>query len=401
MTEALAGLRVLDLARLGPGMYGSMLLADFGADVLMVEIPPGAVPRFDRADGDEGEEAAARAEREIATNAFRRNKRSIAINLREPEGLALFLRLVEDADVVLDGFRPGVTRRLGIDHAALAARNPRIITATLSGYGRTGPYAQMAGHDINYISIGGALGLIGDGEGRPVLPLNLVADFGGGGLLLAFAVLLAVQARERSGRGQDIDLAMSDGVTSLLSMQLSRMFNVGKPPPPRGEHPLGGGRCFYNVYQCADGKWISVGAIEAYFFEALCRGLGHEEFIPHQHDDDRQREMMDAFAATFATRPRDEWFALLGEADACLTPVLDLDEMAADPHVRERGLVETIEDPIAGVVEQVGVAPRLLGTPGEVRTPSARLGEHTDAVLASLGLEAARIAELRERGVVA
>ena len=400
MTEALQGLRVLDLARLGPGMYGSMLLADFGADVLMVEIPPGAVPRFD-AQGGGDPEAAAQAERQIATNAFRRNKRSIAINLREPEGLELFYRLVDEADVVLDGFRPGVTERLGIDYATLSARNPRIITGTLSGYGRTGPYAQMAGHDINYISIGGALGMIGGADGKPVMPLNLVADFGGGGLLLAFAVLLAVQARERSGRGQDIDLAMSDGVTSLLSMQISRMFNVGKPPPSRGEHPLGGGRCFYNVYQCADGKWISVGAIEAYFFEALCRGLGHEEFIPHQHDDDRQQEMMDAFGATFRTRPRDEWFAVLGEADACLTPVLELDEMAADPHVRERGLVETIEDPEAGTVEQVGVAPRLLGTPGEVRLPSARLGEHTDDVLGSLGLEAARIAELRGRGVVA
>ena len=401
MTEALEGLRVLDLARLGPGMYGSMLLADFGADVLMVEIPPGAVPRFDRAGDGESEEAAARADREVATNAFRRNKRSIALNLREPEGRDLFFRLVDDADVVLDGFRPGVTQRLGIDYAALSARNPRIITCTLSGYGRTGPYAQMAGHDINYISIGGALGMIGDAAGRPILPLNLVADFGGGGLMVGFAVLLAVQARERSGRGQDIDLAMSDGVTSLLSMQMSRMFNVGKPPPPRGEHPLGGGRCFYNVYQCADGKWISVGAIEAYFFEALCRGLGHEDFIPHQHDDDRQEEMGAAFSATFRTRPRDEWFAALGEADACLTPVLELDEMAADPHVRERGLVETLEDPGVGTVEQVGVAPKLLGTPGEVRMPSARLGDHTDAVLASLGVDAARIAELRERGVVA
>ena len=400
MTNALEGLRVLDLARLAPGMYGSMLLADFGADVLMVEIPPGAVPRFD-AQGGADEEAAASAERQRATNAFRRNKRSIAINLREPDGLELFYRLVDDADVVLDGFRPGVTERLGIDYATLSARNPRIITGTLSGYGRTGPYAQMAGHDINYISIGGALGMIGGPDGRPVMPLNLVADFAGGGLLMAFAVLLAVQARERSGRGQDIDLAMSDGVTSLLGMQISRMFNVEKPPPMRGEHPLGGGRCFYNVYQCADGRWISVGAIEAYFFEALCKGLGHEEFIPHQHDDDRQQEMMDAFAATFRTRPRDEWFALLGEADACLTPVLDLHEMAADPHVRERGLVETIEDPEAGTVEQVGVAPMLLGTPGEVRLPSARLGEHTDDVLGSLGLAASRIAELRERGVVA
>ncbi len=397
MTMALEGLRVLDLARLGPGQYGSMLLADFGADVLMVEVPPGAVPRFDA----QRAEDAAQAEREIAHNSFRRNKRSIAINLRVPDGRDLFYRLVEEADVVLDGFRPGVTTRLGIDYAALSEVNPRIITATLSGFGRTGPYAQMAGHDINYIAIGGALGLIGDEQGKPVLPLNIVADFAAGGLMMAFAILLAVQARERTGRGQDVDLAMSDGVTSLLGMQISRMFTVGRPPPPRGRHPLGGDRCFYNVYECADGEWVGVGAIESYFFEALCKGLGHEEFIPQQHDDDRQAEMKAAFAATFKTRTRDEWFAALGDADACLTPVLALDEVLADPHVVARELATTVQDPHAGSVQQVGVAPKLLGTPGEVRRHSARRGQDTDEVLSELGVAAERIAELRERGVVA
>ena len=397
MTMALDGLRVLDLARLAPGQYGSMLLADFGADVLMVEVPPGAVPRFDGALPQDGAEA----DRELAHNAYRRNKRSIAINLREPDGRDLFYRLVEAADVVLDGFRPGVTTRLGIDYAALSERNPRIITCTLSGFGRTGPYAQMAGHDINYIAIGGALGLIGDGDGKPVLPLNIVADFAAGGLMLAFSILLALQARERTGRGQDIDLAMSDGVTSLLGMQISRTFTFGKRPPQRGQHPLGGGRCFYNVYECADGEWVAVGAIESYFFEALCKGLGHEDFIPHQHDDDRQPAMQAAFAATFKTRTRDEWFAALGDADACLTPVLNLDEALADPHVRARGLATTVEDPVAGRVEQVGVAPKLLETPGTIRLPAARRGQHTDAVLAALGVAAAAIAELRERGVVA
>ena len=401
MTMALEGLRVIDLARLGPGQYGSMLLADFGAEVLMVEAPPGAVPRFDAARRGGPPEDAAEADRRLAHDAFRRNKRSIAIHLRTPEGRDLFRRLAADADVVLDGFRPGVTDRLGIGYAALSARNPRLIACTLSGYGRTGPYAGMAGHDVNYIAIGGALGLIGDAEGRPVLPLNVVADFAAGGLMLAFAVLLAVQARERTGRGQEIDLAMSDGVTSLLGTQVARMLAAGRRPPPRGRHPLGGGRAFYGVYECADGEWVAVGAIEPQFFAALCRGLGLEEWIPHQRDPARQEAMREAFAARFRTRARDEWFGALGGADSCLTPVLHLDEALAGEHARARELLLTVDDPAAGPVAQQGVAPRLLGTPGSARLPAARPGQHTDAVLAGLGLGAARIAELRARGVVA
>ena len=322
MAMALDGVRVLDLSRLAPGQYGSMLLGDFGADVLMVEVPPGAVSRFDvdRAAREQEQD------RDVAHNAFRRNKRAIAINLQETDGLELFYKLAEQADVVLDGYRPGVTTQLGIDYAALSTVNRGIITCTLSGYGRTGPYQEMAGHDINYISIGGALGLIGDEQGRPVLPLNIVADFAAGGLMTAFAILLALQARNRTGVGQDIDLAMSDGVTSLLGRQISRMFAAGHPPPPRGEHPLGGSRSFYSVYQCADGEWLAVGAIESYFFEALCKGLGLDELVAHQHDPRRQRDIRIAFAETFKTRTRDEWFARLKDVDACLTPVLSLDE---------------------------------------------------------------------------
>ena len=279
--------------------------------------------------------------------------------------------------------------------------NPRIVTCTLSGYGRTGPYRQMAGHDINYISIGGALGLIGDEQGRPVLPLNIVADFAAGGLMAAFAILLALQARAHTGRGQDIDLAMSDGVTSLLGMQISRMFAAGHPPPPRGEHPLGGAMSFYSVYECADGEWVAVGAIEGYFFEALCTGLGREELIPLQRDPERQAEIKAAFAESFKSRTRAEWFAALRDVDACLTPVLSLDEALADPQAREREMVTTVDGGRLGPVQQVGVAPKLLGTPGAVRRPAARRAEHTDQVLRELGLDEGRIAELRERGIVA
>ena len=401
MTAAMAmdGVRVIDLSRTPPGQYASMLLGDHGAEVLMVEPPPGAVPRFDaqeRADG-----AADRA-RDLAANAFRRNKRAAAINLRDGEGRALFLRLAERADVVIDGFRPGVTARLGVDYGALSQVNPRIVTCTVSGYGRTGPYAQMAGHDVNYIAIGGALGSIGDDRGKPVMPLNVVADFAAGGLMAAFAIALALRARERSGRGQDIDLAMSDGVTSLMAMHAWRMYGQDAGAPRRGDHVLAGQRCCYNVYECADGEWIAVGAIEPYFFEALCGALGFPEFVPHQNDAERQPEMKAAFAAAFRTKTRAEWFAALGAADACLTPVLALDEALDDPHVRARGMaIEVGDGERAGPVTQVGVAPKLLATPGSVRRPPAAPGEHTGEVLAELGLGAARIAALRARGAVA
>ena len=397
MTMALEGVKVLDLSRTPPGQYATMFLADFGADVLMIEVPPGAVARFDVKDHADDPAAA----RLVAHNALRRNKRAAAINLREPDGLALFRRLIEGADVVVDGFRPGVTTRLGIDYEALSAINPRVITCSVAGYGRTGPYHAMGGHDINYISIGGVLGAIGDAEGRPVIPMNLVADYAAGGLMAAVGVLLALQARERTGRGQDIDHAMSDGVTSLMAQYLSAMLGVDGGPPPRGVHPLSGGRAHYHVYECADGEWVSVGAIEPYFFEALCNGLGLPQYVEHQNDEARQDEIRRAFAAKFKERTRDEWFAALRDVDACLTPVLSLDEVVADPHVRERGLTVEFEDARVGRVTQVGIAPRLLGTPGAVRRPSAAFGEHTDEVLAELGHDAAQVASLRERGVVA
>jgi crotonobetainyl-CoA:carnitine CoA-transferase CaiB-like acyl-CoA transferase len=396
MTMALEGVRVLDLSRTPPGQYASMLLADFGADVLMIEVPPGAVARFDVRGAPETAEEA----RALAHNALRRNKRATAVNLRDDDGRKLFRRLVEGCDVVIDGFRPGVTARLGIDYASLEAVNPRVITCSVSGYGRTGPYQPLAGHDVNYISVGGALGAIGDERGKPVMPLNVVADYAGGGLMAAFSIVLALQARERTGHGQDVDLAMSDGVTSLMAQHISTMLG-GAGPPRRGDHALAGSRCYYNVYECADGEWISVGAIEPYFFEALCNALGFEDFIPHQNDEQRQAEMYAAFAERFRTRPREEWFAELGELDACLTPVLGLDEVIDDPHVRAREMAIEIDGGDAGRVTQVGVAPKLLGTPGAVRLAPAHFGQHTDEVLAELGEPPERIAELRRRGVVA
>jgi crotonobetainyl-CoA:carnitine CoA-transferase CaiB-like acyl-CoA transferase len=378
-----------------------MLLADLGADVLMVEVPPGVVARFDRMAGDAATADQHQAERRRAFNPLRRNKRSIAINLREARGRDLFHQLVADADVVLDGFRPGVTTRLGVDYETLSRINERVITCSITGFGQSGALRDLGGHDINYIAMSGALSAIGTADGQIAIPLNLLADFAGGGMLAAVAILAALQACQRTGRGQAIDLGMSDGALYLMASAVAGMLQSGAPPVP-GRGVLAGSVPYYNVYACADGGKVAVGAIEPHFYEALCRGLGLERYARHQHDVALHLEIHDAFAAAFLTRPRDEWFARLRALDACVTPVLDLDEAFAYPHTTEaRSMRLELQDPVAGIVAQVGVAPKLSATPGAVRTTGPRLGEHTDEVLTSLGVDSATIAGLRTAGIVA
>ena len=402
MTGALDGLRVLDLSRQAPGPFCSMLLADLGADVLMVEVPRGVVARFDRmADAAATPDADGEAERRRALNPLRRNKRSIAINLREEAGRDLFYRLVTDADVVLDGFRPGVTARLGIDYEVLSRINERVITCSITGFGQTGDLRDLGGHDINYIAIGGALSAIGTADGQLAIPLNLIADFAGGGMLAASAILAAVYSRDRTGRGQAIDLGMSDGALYLMASAVGGMLQSGSPPLP-GRGMLGGSAPYYSVYTCADGRAVAVGAIEPQFYEGLCRGLGLERYAPHQHAAAMHPEIREAFAAAFRTRPRDEWFERLRPLDACVTPVLDLAEAFAFPHTAEaRGMRAEVQDANVGTVAQVGFAPKLSATPGTVRSIGPDAGAHTGEVLAGLGLDAARVAELRAAGVVA
>ena len=394
MVMALEGIRVLDLSRLAPGPYCSMLLADFGADVTLVEAAAGASSKLAPAMPRRADSVT----RAAAHNALGRGKRSIALNLKDPGARDILYELARTADVVLEGFRPGVVQRLKVDYETLAALNPRVVYCSLSGFGQTGPYSNLVGHDINYISIGGALGVTGRPGTPPAIPVNVVADFAGGGLYAAFAICVALLARDRTGMGQYVDMAMSDGVLSLMTSAFSGFFGGGQPIR-RGESVLNGAVPWYNTYRCADDRWFAIGSLEPHFFEALCRALGCEEFLGKQWESASHDAMKARFEEVFRTRPADEWMALLSQHDICATPVLEMENVVTNPHNVARGMVVEVDSPI-GPVRQIGVGPKLSGTPGRVRSTAPEAGQHTDEILANLGYDRERIAALRSRGAV-
>jgi crotonobetainyl-CoA:carnitine CoA-transferase CaiB-like acyl-CoA transferase len=394
----LDGIKVVDLSRLAPGPYCTMLLGDMGADVLLVEqAGEGSDRRRNPVRMDTAQAEAAR--RSQAYNALGRNKRSIALNLKSDDARQIFMELAKDADVVVEGFRPGVVKRLGVDYEAVSAINPRVVYLSLSGFGQTGPYSGLVGHDINYISIGGALGVTGWPDQPPAIPMNLLADFAGGGLFAAFAIVTALLARDRTGKGQYIDMAMSDGVLSLLSSAASGVLAGGKAPMP-GASMLNGAAPHYNVYQCADGEWFSLGSLEPWFWENLCRAMGREDFAPFEYEQSRYAEIAEHFRTEFKKKTRAEWFEYLSRWDICAAPVLRLDEALNDPHNRARGMVVEVPHPTLGSVQQVGIAPKLSDTPGQARSTAPAAGQHTDDVLRSLGRTDEQIAALRMAGAV-
>ncbi len=376
----LEGIRVIEIAGIGPGPFCAMVLADLGADVV----------RVDRADRVPDEAPAT-----PSLDLLNRGRRSIGVNLKVPEGVETVLRLVESADVLIEGFRPGVAERLGIGPDECAARNPRLVYGRMTGWGQDGSYASMAGHDINYIALAGVLSTIGRAGEAPVPPINLVGDFGGGGMLLALGVCAALVETARSGRGQVIDAAMTDGA-ALLSTMVHSFVAMGHWGE-RGTNMLDTGAPFYDVYECADGEYVSIGSIEPQFYAELLRitGLESADDLPRQMDREAWPAMKARVADVIRSRTRNEWVELMEGSDVCFAPVLTPQEAYEHPHNVARGtFVE-----VAGVM-QPAPAPRFSRTPGEISSPPPDPGQHTDELLADWGFGADEIADLRAGGAV-
>ncbi len=363
----LEGIRILDLSRLLPGPYGVMVLADMGAEVIKVEQP--------------GFTSKIMEKRPVVD----RNKRSIVLNLKIGEARAIFYRLAEKSDVIVEGFRPGVTQRLGVDYETVKKLNPRIIYCSVTGYGQEGPYRDFPGHDANYLSMAGVMGITGTKDGQHVLPGIPIADLNGG-MHLAFGILCALWAREKTGVGQYVDVSLTDAMLSWLGVtrgdtyfRTGRAFRLGERPA--------------HVYATKDQKYVCIAPIETHFWERLCRLLGIEQYIPYHHEvliyapasSEKREEILDRLSQIFLTKTRDEWVEQLKEADIPVSPVYQIEESFKDPHFIQRRMVEEVEDPELGKTQQVGIALKLSNTPGKIRSVAPLPGEHTTKILQDLG----------------
>jgi crotonobetainyl-CoA:carnitine CoA-transferase CaiB-like acyl-CoA transferase len=406
---ALDGIRVLDLSRLLPGGFCSLLLADFGADVVKVEdTGMGDYIRWSPPHYDGAHESASSA----LFLALNRNKRSIRLDLKSDGGREALLALVRDADVVLESFRPGVLERLGVGYERMRAENPRIVYCAISGYGQDGPKRGASGHDMNYLGLVGLLGLTGaaggGAGGGPIQSAGQIADLGGGALMAAFGIMAALRERDGdgtpdhpgSGEGQLVDVSMSDGALSWLAMVAAAFFADGTVPR-RGDLPLAGALICYRPYECADG-WVSLGALEPKFWQAWCRGVGREELVASQFERPGSQAHTEV-SEIFKARTRAEWEAFAREHDCCLEPVLELDEALSSQLVKERAMVVELDQPGAGrPVRQLGIPVKLGRTPGEhARLPGPQLGEHTEEVLLTAGYTPEQIAALLDSGAAA
>ena len=376
----LEGVKILEIAGIGPGPFAGMMLSDMGAEVVRID-------RADRVRGGDPENP--------PKDILARGRRSVAVDLKNPQGVEVVLAMVEKADVLIEGFRPGVMERLGLGPEICLARNPGIVFGRMTGWGQEGPLAHAAGHDINYIALTGALHAIGRRDQAPVPPLNLVGDFGGGGMLLAYGVVCALLEKARSGQGQVVDAAMVDGASALMGM-IYAMKSMGVWRDERGTNMLDTGSHFYDVYETRDAKYVSIGSIEPQFYALLLQQLGLEgEKLPPQMDREQWAALKVRVAEIFKTRTRDEWSAIMEGTDVCYAPVLDLDEAPEHTHLKQRKtFVEA-----AGVI-QPAPAPRFSRTAPELVRPPSFEGQHTDEVLADFGFDAERVAALRDAKAV-
>jgi alpha-methylacyl-CoA racemase len=376
----LSGTKVIEIAGIGPGPFAAMMLADMGAEVIRVD-------RAGTVTGDPG-----RPNLEI----LNRGRRSIGVDLKAPDGVETVLALVEQADALIEGFRPGVAERLGIGPDECRARNPRLVYGRMTGWGQEGPYAQAAGHDINYIALGGALAHFGRAGTKPTPPINIVGDFGGGGMLMAFGIACALVEAGRSGQGQVVDAAMVDGSAVLMTMIWG--FHALGIWGEFGTNVLDTGAPFYDTYETSDGKFISLGSLEPQFYaEMITRlGLADDIDLARQMDQSSWPELRETLTALFRTKTRDEWCEVLEHTDACFAPVLTMAEAAEHPHMKARNTILS-EDGLL----QPAPAPRFSRTPGAISRPAAWPGQHTDEVLADWGFSSDRITKLRETGAIA
>jgi crotonobetainyl-CoA:carnitine CoA-transferase CaiB-like acyl-CoA transferase len=384
----LDGIKVLEMARVPPAELPGMFLADMGAEVLKIETPP-----------DEPEDAQSR--RRAAFAYVNRNKRSLALNMKAPEGQAIFRKLAATADVIVEGFRPGVMKRLGGDYETLSAANPRLVYCSLSGFGHNGPYRDYPAHDGNYLSLAGVLNLIGEPDRKPIFPLNLVADYG---------IMLALFARERTGRGQHVDVSYLDTSLALLAATPNmRFYWSDGMAPKRGEGFLGGSYPYYAVYETKDRKYLTIGCTEPWLWENFCKAINRPDFVKFARRPDQfvraanaeEVKCREEIEALIRTRTRDDWYDFLVKADVCVGKVYEPEEMVADPQIQARDMIVEMRHPVHGAVKQFGQPIKLSATPGTIRAVAPHTGEHTDQVLGELGLGAADIAALRKGKVVA
>jgi crotonobetainyl-CoA:carnitine CoA-transferase CaiB-like acyl-CoA transferase len=392
MAAALDGISVLDMAWQGPGTFCSTILGDLGAEVIKVY--------------------EAHPERRGGPLVFMypdspifpgwRNCKTMGLNLKTKEGLSIFRKLAKTADIIIEGFRPGTTKRLGVDYDTIKKINPRIVYASLTGYGQDGPYRDVVGHDINYISIGGLLGTTRASDGTPVIPRTVLADFAAGGMAAVIGILAALTARDKSGKGQYVDVSMTDAIVGLMMPVLLPSL-LGETVSEQGETIATGEqqRPWYNVYKTKDGKYISVGSVEPWFYANLCRLLGREDFIEHQYAEGEKRdEILRYFKQTFLTKTRDEWLRILRQKDTCVAPVYSPEEVISDPHLIARGMIAKVPHPTLGQARQIGPIIKLSRSPFKARNWAQRFGQHTDEILLGLGYKKARIKKLRDAEVI-
>lgn len=375
----LKGIKIVEMVGIGPAPHCCMLLSDMGAEIIRIDRPGG-----NRVGG---------TNRAAILN---RGRKSVALDMKTPEGVDTALRLIDQADGLVEGFRPGVMERLGLGPDPCLERNGKLVYGRMTGWGQDGPLASVAGHDINYIALSGALASIGDQERGPVPPLNLVGDFGGGGMMLAFGMVCGLLEAKGSGAGQVIDASMLEG-SALLMAGIFLAKNSGTWNHPRGENWLDGGAAFYGTYKCADGEWICIGSLEPQFFGLLRETLGLTDPLwDRQWDHDAWPEQKRRLSEIFATKTRAEWDRIMGRIDICFAPVMNLDEVMDHPHTKARGVYVAPDGNV-----QPAPAPRFSRTPPEIQSPPARPGEHNDEVLAAWGFDFTEIKALRDAAVLA